>query len=967
MKASPKIYFILFAVSGFSGLIYESIWSHYLKLFLGHAAYAQTLVLVIFMGGLALGAWLAGQHSYRIGNLLLGYALAEGLIGLLALSFHPLFVQITDFAYSQIMAGLEAVWMVQLLKWSLAACLILPQSILLGTTFPLLSAGLLRRFPHLPGHSLAILYFTNSLGAALGVLVSGFILIEAVGLPGTLLVAGLLNLSIALIVWLLCRTHPPLTHQVPQVRPARLRLVILGGAMLTGISSFLYEIGWIRMLSLVLGSSTHAFELMLSAFILGLALGGFWIKQRLDTLDNHIKILGLIQILMGLFALATLPIYGKTFNLMSYLLTALNNNEPGYVLFNLFSHGIALLVMLPATICAGMTLPILTYYLLAQQQGERVIGQVYAANTLGAILGITLGVQWIMPELGVKHLITIGAGIDLGLGFGLLLYACFSKWNWLLVTGSLMIWMVSLWTPLDSVKMASGVFRNGNLATQTEVLFHRDGKTASVDLYRRHDALIISTNGKPDASIGEGATPSNDESTMVMLGALPYAIHPQAKTVANIGLGSGLTTQVLLTIPTLARVDTIEIEPAMIEGAQGFGRRVERTFKDPRSHLYVEDARTFFSQRSTRYDLIISEPSNPWVSGVAGLFSQEFYQKIVKHLQEDGLFVQWTQLYEINTPLIASIIKALSAHFEDYVVYHFVPDLLIVAKQRGKLAAPSDQIFTIPELATELQRVGITNLQDLASHRIGSKRMLDPLFHSYEVPANSDYYPILDLAAVRARYLKEQAFELVNLTSLATPFMEMLGEPPTTKANPEARAIFQSLLAAKSPPPPMSDDTWLLIRSVQSLIRQTCPTGSWGSVEIEKAWLPFLKILANQTLPYLSITEMATLWTAIESFPCSSYLPPGARNWFNLYKAVSNRNLEAMLQLASTLLPASDPADQNYLLTVALVAQLALKHPQEALALWQRYVIPSHSLSLELRLLGTLTLQATKNKSGHFN
>ena len=183
MSRIPRsVFFLLFTVSGFAGLIYESIWSHYLKLFLGHAAYAQTLVLALFMGGMAIGSWMCSRWSARWRNLLRGYALAEALIGLAALAFHPIFVAATETAYESMLPALGDETSAALFKWALAGLLILPQSILLGTTFPLMSAGLIRRYPAAPGESLAMLYFTNSLGAAIGVLASGFVMIEALEL-----------------------------------------------------------------------------------------------------------------------------------------------------------------------------------------------------------------------------------------------------------------------------------------------------------------------------------------------------------------------------------------------------------------------------------------------------------------------------------------------------------------------------------------------------------------------------------------------------------------------------------------------------------------------------------------------------------------------------------------------------------------------------------------------------------------
>ncbi|HBO69710.1 MAG TPA: spermidine synthase, partial [Deltaproteobacteria bacterium] len=204
-----SLYFALFTVSGFAGLIYESIWSHYLKLFLGHAAYAQTLVLALFMGGMAIGSWLCSRYSRNWKNLLVGYAIAEALIGLAAIVFHPVYVWTTDAAYSSLLPALGSETLADLAKWSLAGALILPQSILLGTTFPLMSAGLLRRYPATPGESLSMLYFSNSFGAAVGVLASGFVMIDRLGLPGTTQSAGAINLGLAAMVWLLARGAEP--------------------------------------------------------------------------------------------------------------------------------------------------------------------------------------------------------------------------------------------------------------------------------------------------------------------------------------------------------------------------------------------------------------------------------------------------------------------------------------------------------------------------------------------------------------------------------------------------------------------------------------------------------------------------------------------------------------------------------------------------------------------------------------
>src|SRR6266853_4329799 len=424
MSRVPRsIFFLLFTVSGFAGLIYESIWSHYLKLFLGHAAYAQTLVLGLFMGGMAIGSWLCSRWSAGWRNLLRGYAVAEGLIGIAALAFHPVFVAATDTAYESILPALGGEIPAMLFKWTLAGLMILPQSVLLGMTFPLMSAALIRRYPAAPGESLAMLYFTNSLGAAVGVLASGFFMIEALGLPGTVQAEVILNLGLAALVWLLARGDEPRvagrSEAGAAASPAPYGL-FLGVALLTGAASFIYEIGWIRMLSLVLGSSTHSFELMLSAFILGLACGGYWVRRRIDSIADPLRFLGIVLVTMGLLALATLPLYGEMFGLMQAVMNALAKTETGYTLFLFSSHGIALAIMFPATFCAGITLPLITYALLHGGHGEKSIGAVYSANTLGSILGVFSAAHIGMSLLGLKGLIAAGAAIDAGLGLVLL-------------------------------------------------------------------------------------------------------------------------------------------------------------------------------------------------------------------------------------------------------------------------------------------------------------------------------------------------------------------------------------------------------------------------------------------------------------------------------------------------------------------------------------------------------------------
>ena len=420
LRPDARALFALFALSGFTGLVYQSAWSHYLKLFLGSAAFAQSFVLAAFMGGMALGAWLASPWSAPGRNLLAAYGVIEALIGIAALGFHETYVTLTQAALDNVVPGLGSPGAVEAFKYALCAALIVPQTVLLGMTFPLMSGAVIRRHPTdalgqpAGGHHLAMLYFTNSIGAAAGALAAAFWLIGALGMPGTMRYAGALNLLLGAAVLLLARggeAGPAAAAPAAGAACADARLVrlFLAGAFVTGAASFVYEIAWIRMLSLVLGSSFQAFELMLSAFITGLALGGLWIRKRIDRIANPVRFSGLVQFAMGLAALTTIFVYQASFGWMEWALQVLQRNQASYPLFHLFSHGIAFAVMLPATFLAGMTLPLFTHVLMRGGRGERAIGQVYAANTLGAIAGVLLAVHLLVPEAGMKLTLVVGA------------------------------------------------------------------------------------------------------------------------------------------------------------------------------------------------------------------------------------------------------------------------------------------------------------------------------------------------------------------------------------------------------------------------------------------------------------------------------------------------------------------------------------------------------------------------------
>ena len=972
MKLLRFTLFLSFGVSGFAGLIYESIWSRYLSLFLGHSAYAQTLVIALFMGGLSLGSWLASRYSTRLHRLLRWYAIAEAAIGVLGLLFHPLFAGLTQLAYISLMPAVGFPAATGGLKLMLSGLLILPPAVLLGMTFPLMSAGVVRLFPRLAGSSVSILYFTNSIGAAAGVLMSGFVFVGQLGLPGTVVLAAVLNLVVAAIIYIVVHfVDEPLPKEEtvtgddePERRGSTVGYgLMLWVAALTGLASFVYEIGWIRMLSLVLGSSTHSFELMLSAFIAGLAFGGLWIRGRIDAIAEPVRYLAAVQLAMGLLALATVPVYANCFELMAAVMKGLSRTDQGYVLFNIASHSLSLLVMFPATFCAGMTLPLITFALLKQGGGEKSIGAVYAANTVGAIAGVVAATHVGMPLLGLKGLVAFGAAVDLALGVGLLWSACSSR----LVpgiaagTGAAAVSAILAGVDIDPLKMASGVYRYSELipAEKATNIFHEDGKTTSVDLVQYSTGrLVIFTNGKAEASINmaEGGDPAGDEVTMVLSAVLPLAARPEARTAAVVGMGSGQTSHVLLGSPGLELVDTIEIEAAVIAAARKFGPHVERVFTDPRSRIFIDDARSFLSTQNAQYDLLIAEPSNPWVSGVSSLFSAEFYELAERHLRPRGVLAQWLQLYEIEPRLVASVMGALGRTFPDYAV--FATDnanVVILARKGGALGELQADLFAQARIADQLNRHHIYSAADLETRRIADGAALRPFFDSYGVPPNSDFYPFLDLNAVKSRFLDHSSTGIVALRTSPVPVLDLLAEGSSRAWRPpspgggvgtregyvmlqlvqSARAMRAYLLegdesALQRMPPALRSDVQLCRRRLE---------GCFGGAEAHQ-WLRSLYTVATVVNPALGEDESSRIWRLVASSRCYESLPPIGKAWVSLFEAIGARDARRMSDIAEETLTRSGQMPDSwrgYALAAAMAGNAGLGDWNTLSDLWRRY------------------------------
>lgn len=807
LKLLPTQFLILFVLSGIAGLVHETVWARYLGIILGHSAYGQILTLMVYMGGIGLGSALAGRFIHKIANPLKAYVLVELGIGIGGFVFHHEFLALRGLLLdSGILVG-SSETTATLASVGVGVALTLPFALLIGMTYPLATAYFIRLQKDGGEDSIARLYFGNSLGAAFGAIVNSYFLIPHLGTPGALMVAGALNTSVAGMAWLAHRwslrgtTSPAAVLSKPVGKTSqaseptsptkRVPWILLASALVTGLSSFFYEIGWIRYLALLLGSSTHAFDLMVSAFILGLA-GGAWTVHRRPGKDLA-KSLVIAQICMAGAAVIGVVAYEPIFRAANNLNLIFLRTPESYPFYNVARYLFCLVVMLPASWFAGMTLPLICRLLLASGQNESTTGKVYAWNTLGAIVGAAVGGLILMPAVGLFRLVGVGAAIDLALAVALMFKLTPTRPRLVLglTTASLVLVVWSLAIEPKNHIVASGLFRGATTfpVPDSGRLVH--GRTASINVFHRNGSVTLTTNGKPDASLrtgGPGAGPS-DAFTQAMLGWIGRSYAKRPYRAAMIGMGSGQTANTILQDSACSSLDLIEIEPVVYELSRWFYPMNRFVYEDSRIKIHFQDARIFFARQKIPYDLVISEPSNPWVSGVSSLFTDEFYAEMKSRITKDGILVQWMHSYESSSEMIFSTLKTIRKNF-DHVTVISIPNQLDFY-----VVASSSPITTRPLLTgnfdSSLLAANFFVRQDLSG---GMESIHEDAIDiaTEDSPINSEFHPFLDVEAERSFFQRKNSSffieieaNTISLDAIARPVI-----PAGMYHNPLRRSIL---------------------------------------------------------------------------------------------------------------------------------------------------------------------------------
>lgn len=744
----------LFFVSGATSLTYQAVWGRDLHLVFGTSQFAIATVLAAFMTGLALGGWLGARWAHRVSRPLLVYAALEAAIGLFALAF-PAVVAALQPAYlgfwTAVSPGPVLFGVFQFLL--VGGAMLIPTACM-GATLPVLTRYVTESEG--AGRAVGTLYAVNTAGAVLGTWLVGFWLLPELGVRDTTVLAAVANLALAAVAVTLDRRTAP----IPAPSPAADRdLPLLLVAALAGFSSLALEVAWFRLLALILGASTYAFTVMLLAFLTGIAIGGRLGGPWADRLGPRVG-LGLAGVQLAVATLVWLAMWAWP-QLPVWFVQAywVFDPEPGALW--VLKCVIAMVVMTPPAIGMGATFPLLAR---AAARGDlaRPVGRVYAANTVGSLLGAFLGGFVLLPTLQVRGTVLLCVTVNLlaaavalatsghhrrllaiaGLGVvGVGFHLASPPWNPMLMTSG-------VYKYVDNLKEPTRAELRRSMVERYQLLWYREGLSTVVTVARNRVTgnQWLANNGKIDAST------TTDMPTQVLVAHTPLLfLGDRARDTMLIGLASGITLGAMTLHPELARIDVVELEPTMPEAARLFAAYNHDALADPRVRVLANDARNqvLLTPPGT-YDLVVAEPSNPWLTGVSNLFTREFFELGRTRLAPGGIWAQWVQMYGMDARDLQSVIRTFCTAFPHVLLFSTIRDADLV------MIGSNDPIRVDAALARrlvdknvgvegEMATIGVLDEYDLLSHYLFDRDVAMRMTEG--VPLNTDDNLLVEYSA----------------------------------------------------------------------------------------------------------------------------------------------------------------------------------------------------------------------------
>jgi spermidine synthase len=730
MAPRRRLFVGLYACSGAAALVYEVTWTRLLTLQLGHTVAAASTVLAAFMGGLAFGAWIGGRADERLAasvgaqaRRLRAYAFLEILVAVVALLLPAglaACVPALAWAYADGTAPLGFAAM----RVALSLLLLGMPAAAMGATFPLAAASFADpTASRAAAADAGALYAANSAGAAIGAIAAGFWLIPAIGLRGATSIGVALNLLAAAGGFWLASTAvtqkvgPPgspaargdraekvpknRAQRVPAITPSPAPRLACAAAAISGFVALTYEVAWTRLLALVIGPTTYAFATMAASFISGLAIGsaaGSRIARRSARpgiwLGAMLLLCAVAAAVAAWFAASRLP-----------LIVAAEVTTPGVAFGRVVFRqalGVAAL-LLPMTFALGAAFPLA---LALASAGATAVGRdvarVYTANTLGAIAGALAGGFLLVPLLGLRSTFQWSAVIGAVCG-GWCLAASAKRAARrarsalvAIVAASAAVAVTVALPPWDHELLASGAYKYapylqaGDLDTVLRagrLEYYKEGAAGTVSVRSLTGTRSLAIDGKIDASN------AGDMLTQRLLGLLPVLLHPDPQEVCVIGLGSGVTVGSTLSTSAVRHTDVVEISPEVVEASRFFDRENNHALQAPGVRLIVGDGRSHLLLTPRRYDVIVSEPSNPWMAGVAALFTREFFQAVRARLKPGGLICQWAHTYDISAADLRSIVRTFASVFPQGTMWLVgESDLLLIGTAGAAIAPHLDRL-----------------------------------------------------------------------------------------------------------------------------------------------------------------------------------------------------------------------------------------------------------------------------------
>lgn len=727
------------------------------------------------MAGLALGSFLAARR--RIGaRPVLIYGLLEGFIGLYSLLTPSIAVWI-DRIYGNAYA-ITADHFVRsiLLKAGLAAALLLLPTLAMGATLPIL----LRVFREEErGAQAGRLYGLNTAGAVAGTLLAGYFLLPQLGISSTIHVNAALNgLLLAIAFWLsrASTTETPAQTNIPFFRP----LYLL--PFFTGFATLSYEILWTRALSMFFGSSVYAFSAILAAFLMGIASGSAYYAKRIPADADSYQFFSLIQFRLALSAVFFIGVF---MGIPAILILLFRTLHGSFFLYQASQFLLIAAVVFYTTFLSGAAFPAaLHFFRNTPQDLQAHAGYVYGFNTLGSILGSFCAGFLLIPIFGVERSIRIVILVNLVLGIycfrrsgsahrrilaiggaAVVLLLVLPRWNQSIYNAGFYAFAYKYvpsaerdqsfrWTPDFSLENEAFAQAPGSTQKmrpgELDLLYYSEGWTANVAVSEDSEGVrSLLINGKPDAS----NVPTGDMRTQLLLGHLPMVLVDHARDALVIGLGSGVTAGAL-SAHGLRTIDAVEIEAKVVEASDYFKEENLGILGKPNFHLILDDARNVVAHRDAQYDVITSEPSNLWMSGVANLFTREFFQSTRKRLRPGGVLCQWLHLYQISAHDVLVFLKTMNSVYPHMAVWIDDSDMLVIASDRpiAPDRARIEAIFAKPAVRKSLAPSRITS-STIFEDYVTDERIMKLLRAT--VPVNTDDHPVLEFSAPRSLFLNQ--------------------------------------------------------------------------------------------------------------------------------------------------------------------------------------------------------------------